>query len=55
MCNYGRESDLELSVRFGVGVPLRMHRFARKYSGSWGKGSLDVTIRDLLPLQWFLL
>ena len=55
MCNYGGESDLELSVRFGVGVPLRMHRFATKYSGSWGKGSLDVTIRDLLPLQWFLL
>ena len=53
MCNYGGESDLELSVRFGVG--MRMLRFARKYSGSWGKGSLDVTIRDLLPLQWFLL
>lgn len=55
MRNYGGESDLELSVRFGMGVPLRMYRFARKYSGSWGKGSLDVTIRDLLPLQWFLL
>lgn len=37
------------------GVPLRVYRFARKYSGSWRKGSLDVTIRDLLPLQWFLM
>lgn len=24
-------------------------------AGHGGKGSLDVTIRDLLPLQWFLL